>query len=108
MRAFRRLEALEAAPDLMGFRRGPKLAPPTRRERHKIRLKRSERRFFGLNPSALLVRRLMRDHSRRSVISQLVGIRVTRLEERELNFQDRIEDALREVDRYTSRCARGT
>ena len=107
-RRFRALQTRERAPDLMGFRYGPRLPPPSPRERRRVRELSHERRFFGLNPSHLLVRRLMRDHSPRSRTSLLVGIQVTRIEERDLLFRTRIEDALGKVDRYGKRCAPDT
>ena len=107
-RRFRALQTRERAPDLMGFRSGPRLPEPSARERRRIREWSGERRFFGLNPSHLLVRRLMRDHSSRSRTSFVIGIKVTRIEERDLLFRTRIDDALGRVDAYGKRCARDT
>lgn len=107
-RRFRSLQTRERAPDLMGFRYGPRLPPPSPRERRLIREWSQERRFFGLNPSHLLVRRLMRDHSPRSRTSFVLDLKVTRIEERDLRFRTRIEDALGKVDRYGRRCAADT
>jgi hypothetical protein len=68
VRHFRELLARERGADLMGFRRGPRLKPPSAHERSQIEDARSLRRQFGLNPSTLLIRRLIRNHSRRSQV----------------------------------------
>jgi hypothetical protein len=107
VRHFRRIEAAERAPGLMGFRRGPRLGAPSKAEQIRITEAREERSTFGLNPSTLLIRRLARDHSHRSVESHwLRPLRVTAIEERDLSFRDRVEISLREVDRYVAHCAR--
>lgn len=103
---FEWLQEQERAPGLMGFRAGPRLEPPTRNERHLIAAARSERRQLGLNPSRLLVRRLMRDHSARS--RRFQGTKVTTIEARDLRFRERVEDTTPEIGRYGDRCARDT
>jgi hypothetical protein len=92
----------------MGFRRGPRLPPPSPAERRQISIQRAERLLFALNPSRLLIRRLLRDHS--PVVRKgldLVGARLTPLELRTENFeQGPFQQALSRVDAYGSRCAR--
>src|SRR4051812_48085256 len=63
VRAFRRIQARERGPGLMGFRRGPRLGRPSKAERIRIEEALQIRRDFGLNPSTLLIRRLARDDS---------------------------------------------
>ena len=98
----------EFAPGLMGFRRGPRLPPPSPAERRQIFLQRGERLLFALNPSRLLIRRLLRDHS--PVVRKgldLVGARLTPLELRTENFeQGAFQKAIYMVEAYGSRCAR--
>jgi hypothetical protein len=110
VRHFRRIQARERRPGLMGFRRGPRLGPPTKAERTRISEARQIRRDFGLNPSTLLIRRLARDHSHRSRRSfWLPPLRVTALEERDLRVRERVETGgLNELDRYVKHCARKT
>jgi hypothetical protein len=104
---FRRAQTRERASDLMGFRRGPRLAPPSSTESARIERARSLRGQIGLNPSTLLIRRLARDHSRRSQSSFLFpGLKVTAIEERDLALRDRFENKLLEVSGYGVRCAR--
>jgi hypothetical protein len=108
VRDFRRIQARERRPGLMGFRRGPRLGKPSKAERERIEEAREVRRDFGLNPSTLLIRRLARDHSQRSRRSFfLPPLKVTALEERDLRFRDRFETSgLNEVDRYIANCGR--
>ena len=97
----------EFAHDLMGYRRGPKLPRPTRKERRRIAEERSARLEFALNPSRLLIRRLLRDHSKAVRNSyDLIGIALTPLEVRTVNFELRFQDATGLVDAYAARCAR--
>src|SRR3954470_16579648 len=98
---YRRIEARQRRPDLMGFRRGPRLGPPTKVERGRIAEAREQRRDYGLNPSTLLIRRLARDHSARSLRSRTFwvrGLKVTTVEERGLRFRDRVEAELPKIE----------
>jgi DNA-binding transcriptional ArsR family regulator len=93
--------------DLMGYRRGPKLPPPSRRERRRITDERGARLMFALNPSRLLIRRLLRDHSRAVENSyDELGIALTPLEIRTVRFEYRFQDATGLIDTYAERCAR--
>lgn len=104
---YRELRRLQFDPDLMGYRDGPALGPPTMQERRAIRPALRFRRDFGLNRSRLLVRRLLRDRSpavRRSAGEW--GTPLTALERRDLAFRTRVQNATYPVRRYVDRCAR--
>jgi hypothetical protein len=108
---YRRIEARQRRPDLMGFRRGPRLGPPSKAERARIEEAREQRRDNGLNPSTLLIRRLARDHSTRSLRSRsfwVTGLKVTTVEELGLRFRDRVEAELPKIEPYVRQCARTT
>jgi hypothetical protein len=60
---YRELRRRQFTPDLMGYRDGPALGPPSPKERRAIRRALRFRRIFGLNTKRLLIRRLLRDHS---------------------------------------------
>jgi hypothetical protein len=100
----------ERAHDLMGYRDGPRLGPPSRSELRRISYARENRLFFGgLNPNRLLVRRLLRDHSGR-VVRGWDGLEfpMTRIEQRDMAFQERVISSQGTVERFGKRCARRT
>jgi hypothetical protein len=104
---YRERRALQFTPDLMGYRDGPALGPPSRRERRRIRRAIEFRRDFRLNTSRLLVRRLLRDRTpavRRTVGDW--GLPLTPLEVRELGFRRMVQDTNGPVQSYAGRCAR--
>ena len=91
------------APDLMGYRHGPRLGPPSRRERRRIRESIGFRRQFALNTNRLLIRRLLRDQRR---ADHEFGVPLAPLESRSMAFRDKAGQALSPVDQYLRRCAR--
>ena len=94
--------------NLMGYRRGSRLPRETRHERRTIADQRATRLQFALNPSRLLIRRLLRDHSRAVRKSHsVIGIALTPLEVRTIEFELHFEQATTPIDRYSARCARG-
>lgn len=104
---YQELRRLQFTPDLMGYRDGPALGPPSHRERRAIRHALRFRRFFGLSQSRLLVRRLLRDRSRavrRSAAD--LGTPLTALEQRDFDFRLRVQNGTASVHRYVDRCAR--
>lgn len=110
MRREARRRRRERAHDLMGYRRGPRLGPPSRRERRLIREVRGDRLFlYALNPNRLLIRRLLRDHSK--VVQRAwdyVDIPATAVEQRDMAFQDRFINSQGVIERYGPKCARDT
>lgn len=107
VKRYQELRRLQFTPDLMGYRDGPALGPPSARERRRIRSALRFRRFFGFNQSLLLVRRLLRDRSpavRRSAAD--VGTPLTALEQRDFDFRLRLQNGTASVHRYVDRCAR--
>jgi hypothetical protein len=96
----------EGAPDLMGYRDGPALGRPDRRERRDIADARAERSLVGLNPRRLLIRRLLRADSpaiRKSW--ELIAAPMTSLELRDYFFQqDRVVESQSRIERYGRRC----
>jgi hypothetical protein len=104
---YREARRLQFTPDLMGYRDGPALGPPSARERRAIREALRFRRDFGLNTSRLLVRRLLRDRSptvRRSAAEY--GTPLAPPEQRDLEFRIEVEHSTRPIHRYVGRCAR--
>lgn len=98
----------ERATDLMGYRAGPALGRPSRRERRRIESVRHDRLFFaGLNPSRLLIRRLLRDrHVLRHTEPGFPPM--TPIERRDFDFQQTRElSAQGRIWRYGRRCAPG-
>jgi hypothetical protein len=103
---YRELRRLQFTPDLMGYRDGPALGPPSRRERRAIRHALRFRRSFGLNTSRLLIRRLLRDRS--PAVQRWAGELGTPLaapERSDFRFRTRVESGTRAVDRYVDLCA---
>jgi hypothetical protein len=89
----------------MGFRPGPPLGRASSAERRKIRASRRFRRLFRLNPSTLLIRRLLRTHGRGvERDGGGTGVPLTRQEVRDLNFRSRVEEAASDLDRFQRRC----
>jgi hypothetical protein len=107
MRRQERRRRIQAAPDLQGYRDGPRLRPPSKRERRRIRVARSVRRGFGLNPSRLLIRRLFRADRSQIVLRDLYGGQpLTPVEARDVGFQVfRVIQSQGRVERYGRRCA---
>src|SRR5581483_7813624 len=96
----------EFSPDLMGYRRGAPLPPPDSQERQTIADQRAERQQFGLNSSRLLIRRLLRDHSKPVEKSwDWIGIPLTALELRTLKFELGFQQSTGLVDSYAEHCA---
>lgn len=91
----------------MGYRHGPRLPRPSRKERREIADERASRLQFALNPNRLLIRRLLRDRSptvRNSY--DLYGFALAPLELRTVNFEERFQDSTARVDKYAARCGR--
>jgi hypothetical protein len=102
---YRRLRRREHRADLMGFRRGPRLGPPSRAELRHIRASLRFRHEFRLNGSRLLIRRLLR--TQRNDIDPDgggTGVPLTAIEVRDLAFRDRVERASGRLARFQSRC----
>jgi hypothetical protein len=102
---YRELRRLQFTPELMGYRDGPALGPPSRKERRAIRRALRFRRTFGLNTKRLLIRRLLRDHSlavRRTKWD--FGTPLTSLEKRDFAFRTRVETT-GPINRYLELCA---
>ncbi|MEA2397699.1 MAG: hypothetical protein QOK25_1255 [Thermoleophilaceae bacterium] len=102
---YHRQRRREFAHDLMGYRDGPPLRPPSHGERKRIRDIRSTREQFGLNASTLLIRRLMRDRAHRDRGFGLLGIALTPLEIQTVRFEDRVQDSIAPLDAYAAHCA---
>jgi len=102
---YRRLRRTEFGPDLMGYRRGPRLGLPTRSERRYIAEVADRRRFFQLNTNRLLIRRL--EHA--PAAYQGFEFPLTDVEVREtLDFQNSLTRALGVIDRFGRRCHPGS
>jgi hypothetical protein len=107
VKRYQELCRLQFTPDLMGYRDGPALGPPSAGELRRIRSALRFRRFFGLNQSRLLVRRLLRDRSpavRRSAAD--LGTPLTPIEQRDFDFRLRVQNRTASVHRYVDQCAR--
>jgi hypothetical protein len=90
----------------MGYRRGPELAPPSPRERRKIRRSLEFRHTFRLNPSVLLIRRLLRAHGHGvDPAGGGTGVPLAALELRDLKFRSRVERASVRLTRFQRLCA---
>lgn len=103
---YQELRRLQFTPDLMGYRDGQALAPPSPSERRAIRRALRFRRIFGLNETRLLIRRLLRDRSpavRRAESDW--GTPLTSVEERDFAFRMRVESSTWAVHRYVELCA---
>jgi hypothetical protein len=103
---YRELRRLQFTPDLMGYRDGPALGPPSPSERRAIRRALRFRRIFGLNETRLLIRRLLRDRSpavRRAESDW--GTPLTSVEERDFAFRMRLESSTLAVHDYVELCA---
>ena len=104
VRRYRAGRERQFAPDLMGYRDGPALGPPSRRERRRIRASIGFRRLFALNTNRLLIRRLLRDHRRANYD---FGVPLAPLEIRSMRFRDKVGSGMGRVEEYLERCARG-
>jgi hypothetical protein len=65
--------------------------------------------LYALNPNRLLIRRLLRDHSR--VVQRAwnyVDFPATAIEQRDMAFQDRFINSQGVIERYGPKCARDT
>jgi hypothetical protein len=90
----------------MGFRSGPPLGRPSSTERRHIEASRTFRHTFRLNPSTLLIRRLLRAHGRGvDPEGGGTGVPLTGLELRDLDFRGRVEQATVRLDRFQRYCA---
>jgi hypothetical protein len=90
----------------MGYRRGPALGPPSVPERHKIRRSLEFRHLFRLNPSVLLIRRLLRAHGHGiDPAGGGTGVPLAALELRDLAFRSRVEGAIFRLTRFQRLCA---
>jgi hypothetical protein len=106
---YHRLRRREYESDLMGFRPGPRLGSPSRTERRHIRASLTFRHTFKLNPSRLLIRRLLRAHGRGvDPEGGGTGVPLAAPELRDLAFRSRVEAATVRLSRYGRRCAEGS
>ena len=104
VRVYRTERARMFAPDLMGYRGGPRLGRPSRSERREIADALEVRRGLGLNTDRLLIRRLLRD-SHAPVVDP--DTPVTRLERRVLGRQDAFDDAIGGIQNFVENCVPG-
>ena len=104
--AYEKLRSREYARDLMGFRPGPVLGDPSRAELRKIRASKRFRHTFRLNPSTLLIRRLLRADGERGVEQDGggTGVPLAAEEVRDLAFRSRVEHDATRLARFQRLC----
>jgi len=109
VRHYLRWRTAEFAPDLMGYRKGPRLGPPSKRERSEIVHERGQRELFHENTSTLLIRRLLRDRSKAvRDNADLLDYRMTPIEVRAHWFEERFGAATERATTYAGRCLADT
>ncbi len=107
VRHYRRDRRRQFAPDLMGYREGPPLPPPSEWEQTEIEESVRFRKTFALNTSRLLIRRLLRDRSKEVEDSiTRFSVPLAPPEARGMSFRDELRSSRKPLLAYMSQCAK--